>query len=129
MVIKMKIAVTTQDDKIFQHFGKCPTFTVFTVENNKILNKSLLDSSAHGHSAMADFLKADGVDVIICGGIGDGAKQMLAQRGLELVSGVDGNVEAAVKAYISGALTDMGGGCSHTDNDHEHSCTCGNHDQ
>jgi predicted Fe-Mo cluster-binding NifX family protein len=125
--LMMKIAVTTQGNQIFQHFGKCPDFTVFNIENGKIQSKKIIDATQNGHAALTGFLKNAGVDVIICGGIGDGAKQMLSSAGIALVSGVEGNIDDAINAYISGNLNDMGGNCNHEDNGHEHDCSCENH--
>lgn len=126
----MKIAVTTDGDQIFQHFGKCQTFTVFTVENGKITGKELIDASENGHAALTGFLNGMGVDTVICGGIGEGARNMLASAGINLISGIDGAVEDAVGNYISGTLTDLGGACdhhSHHDCASEHQCDCQNH--
>ena len=123
----MKIAVTTQGDQIFQHFGQCQTFTVFTIENGKILEKTIIDSSRNGHAALADFLKSVGVNSLICGGIGDGARKMLSSTGIELVSGLEGNIEDAVTSYLLGNLKDMGGNCSHEDHGLDHNCSCENH--
>jgi predicted Fe-Mo cluster-binding NifX family protein len=125
--LMMKIAVTTQGNQIFQHFGKCPDFTVFNIENGKIQSKKIIDATQNGHAALTGFLKNAGVDVIICGGIGDGAKQMLSSAGIALVSGVEGNIDDAINAYISGNLNDMGGNCNHEDHGHEHDCSCENH--
>ncbi len=123
----MIIAVTTQEDQIFQHFGKCPTFTLFHAENGSVQGKTTIDASQNGHSALAAFLKGAGADVVICGGIGDGAKQMLSSAGIQLVSGVEGTIDDAVNAYLSGSLTDMGGSCSHKEHGHDHVCECGSH--
>ncbi|MFT9055495.1 MAG: NifB/NifX family molybdenum-iron cluster-binding protein [Ethanoligenens sp.] len=123
----MKIAITTDGDKVFQHFGQCRTFTLFEIEDGSIIGKELIDASQHGHAALADFLTNSGVNVVICGGIGEGARRMLAAVGIELLSGMDGNIEEIVKAYLSGKLTDQGGSCSHTDHDHDHACSCENH--
>ena len=119
----MKIAVTTQGDQIFQHFGQCGIFTVYTVEDGMIQEKSVMDAAGSGHGALALFLKKAGVDVVICGGIGGGARQMLSEAGIELISGMDGSVEAAAAAYIKGELQDKGGSCSHHGHSGEgHSC-------
>lgn len=122
----MKIAVTTQGDQIFQHFGKCPTFTVFSIENGSISGKTVIDASEHGHAALTGFLKDCGVDVVICGGIGGGAKQMLEAAGIKLISGIEGNIENAVNAYVTGNLSDRGGACNHEEHGHDH-CDCKNH--
>jgi Uncharacterized conserved protein len=121
----MKIAVTTQDGRIFQHFGKCPTFTVYAEENGAITGEKLLDAAGNGHAALSGFLQSEGVDVVICGGIGDGAKAMLSAAGIRLVSGIEGGVREAAEAYLSGSLRDQGGSCAHEDR-HE-DCSCENH--
>lgn len=123
----MKIAITTQGNQIFQHFGQCQNFTVFSVEDGKIRGRETIDASQNGHAALADFLKNAGVTVLICGGIGGGAKQMMSQVGIKLVSGVDGSIEDAVNAYISGGLTDQGGNCNHEGHEENHECSCTNH--
>lgn len=123
----MKIAVTTEGNQIFQHFGKCPVFTVFTVESGKVLSKTAIDASRNGHAALTAFLKGAGVDTVICGGIGDGAKQMLSSAGIRLVSGIEGDIDSAVQTYVAGKLSDMGGACNHEDHDHDHECSCQNH--
>ena len=125
--ISMKIAVTTEGDQIFQHFGKCPVFTLFSVENGKVKEKETVDASRNGHAALTGFLKNMGVNTVICGGIGGGAKQMLSSAGIELISGAEGNIESAVTAYLSGNLCDMGGGCDHSEHEPDHVCDCKNH--
>lgn len=123
----MKVAVTTEGNRIFQHFGKCPLFTVFTVENRTVQSKTTVDASRHGHAALTGFLKEQGVGVVICGGIGEGAKQMLSSAGIQLVSGAEGDIDGAVATYLSGSLTDQGGACSHEEHGAEHTCECENH--
>lgn len=123
----MKIAVTTQGKQIFQHFGQCRTFTVFTADDCAITEKSTMDASQNGHAALAGFLKGAGVDVLICGGIGGGAKQMLSSAGIKLISGIEGNIEDAVHSYLSGNLSDLGGNCNHEQHGPDHVCDCENH--
>lgn len=123
----MKIAVTTQGDQIFQHFGKCPSFTVFSVEGGEIRGKEILDAEGNGHAALGGFLKNAGVDTVVCGGIGDGARNMLSAAGIKLISGVEGKIEAVVSAFISGNLSDQGGNCGHDEHDHKHECSSENH--
>lgn len=123
----MKIAVTTEGDQIFQHFGQCPTFTLFNVENGKIQGKRLLDAAGNGHAALGGFLQEAGVNVLICGGIGGGARNMLGAAGIQIISGVEGNIDDAVNACLSGNLTDLGGNCTHEEHGQDHKCSCENH--
>lgn len=123
----MKIAVTAQKEQIFQHFGKCQSFTLFLVEGGEIRKKESLDTGGNGHAALGEFLKSNGVDVVICGGIGDGAKDMLSSEGIQFISGVKGPIDDAVHAYLAGDLTDQGGSCDHEDHGQNHGSSCENH--
>lgn len=44
------------------------------------------------------------MDVLICGGIGGGAQNALAEAGIKLYGGVSGNADEAVNAYLEGKL-------------------------
>lgn len=114
----MKIAVTDDNGQVFQHFGHTRWFEVYDVKDGKIASHEKIDAEGSGHEALGGFLKAHGVDLLICGGIGAGAKEVLADAGIRLVSGAQGSVEEAVKAYIAGTLQDdpEGGSC----HGHEH---------
>jgi len=122
--LKMKFAVTTENNKVFQHFGQCKEFTIFDTEDGKITNKSLLDPNGVGHGALADILKNNGVSLLICGGIGGGAKDALKNAGIELVAGASGDVTLAALAYLSGELKNNADiQCNHHDHDNGHSCS------
>lgn len=100
----MKIAVTTENGNVFQHFGKCKEFTLFDVEEQKIISKQVLSAGESGHSALAVLLAQNQVDLLICGGIGAGARVALQESGIQLAAGVSGTVDNAVNAYLNGTL-------------------------
>ena len=68
----MKIAVTYDNGNIFQHFGKTENFKVYEVEDNQVVSSEVIGSNGTGHGALAGLLSEQGVDVLICGGIGGG---------------------------------------------------------
>ena len=68
----MKIAVTYDDGEIFQHFGKTEFFKVYEAEDNQIISSEVIGSNGTGHGALAGLLADQGIDVLICGGIGGG---------------------------------------------------------
>ena len=133
----MKIAVTYDNGQIFQHFGHTEMFKVYEVEDGQIKNTDLVSALGSGHGALAGFLTANGVDTLICGGIGGGAQMALAQAGIKLYGGVSGDADNAVNAFINGTLGyDPDVKCNHHDHgDSGHSCgshscgsgNCGNH--
>ena len=94
----MKIAVTYENGKVFQHFGHTQRFQVYDVENGAVVLKTLVNTNGSGHGALADILKKIQVDTLICGGIGDGAQRALGEAGIRLFGGVSGDADAAVAA-------------------------------
>ena len=120
----MKIAVTYDEGKIFKHFGKTEFFKVYDVEDNRVVSSEIIGSNGTGHGALAGLLADQSVDVLICGGIGGGAQAALADAGVELCSGAQGDADEAVEAYLKGELVSMGATCDHH---HEEGHSCGEH--
>lgn len=100
----MKIAVTYENGDVFQHFGHTMQFKIYEVEDGKIIKSAVIDTNGNGHGALAGFLSAHGVDVLLCGGIGMGAQNALAEAGIKLYGGVFGDADIAVAAYLGGNL-------------------------
>ena len=75
----MKIAVTFENGKVFQHFGHTEQFKIYEAEDGKIISSQVVDTMGQGHGALAGFLKEHQVTDLICGGIGGGARQALAE--------------------------------------------------
>ncbi len=124
----MKIAVTYENGEIFQHFGHTAQFKVYEVQEGRIVSAEVIDTNGSGHGALAGMLSDLGIEVLICGGIGDGAQVALAQAGIELYGGVSGDADDAVIAFVSGNLNyDPEAKCDHHDHHHGESHTCGNH--
>ena len=96
----MKIAVTYDNGEIFQHFGKTESFKVYEVEDNKVVSSEVIGSNGTGHGALAGLLAEQGVNVLICGGIGGGAQTALTEAGIELCAGAQGNTDQAVESYL-----------------------------
>ena len=122
----MKIAVTYDNGTIFQHFGKTEFFKVYETENNQVVSSEVISSNGTGHGALAGLLADQSVDVLICGGIGGGAQAALAEAGVELCSGAQGDADQAVEAYLKGELVSTGANCDHH---HEEGNSCGDHEE
>ena len=120
----MKIAVTYENGNIFQHFGHTEEFKIYETDNKKIINSEIIGTDGHGHGALAGFLSSKKVDILICGGIGEGAKTALRNSGIRLLGGVQGSADRAVEELLAGTLSyspDIT--CDH----HEHENICGEH--
>lgn len=116
----MKIAVTYENGEIFQHFGHTEYFKLYETEGTEIKNSQVVSTNGSGHGALAGFLKEAQAEVLICGGIGAGAQNALAEVGIKLFGGVSGNADEAVRAYLAGELVyNANVQCSHH-GEHEH---------
>lgn len=122
----MKIAVTYDNGEVFQHFGKTENFKVYEVEDNKIISSEVISSNGSGHGALAGVLADQGVNVLICGGLGGGAQTALAEAGIEVCAGAAGDTDKAVQDYLDGTLEDAGVTCDHH---HEEGHSCGDHEE
>ncbi len=123
----MKIAVTYDNGNIFQHFGKTEFFKVYEVEDNKIISSEVIGSNGLGHGALAGLLGEQGINVLICGGLGGGAQTALKEAGVEVCSGAKGDADQAVEAYLRGELVSTGANCDH--HHHEEGHSCGDHEE
>ena len=119
----MKIAVpVTSDNKIDSHFGHCESYGVFTIsDKNEIVEiKSVGSPEGCGcKSDIASVLASDGVSVMLAGGIGGGAINVLNNSGIEVIRGCSGNATEVVKLYLSGSVEDSGNSC-HQHEAHQH---------
>ena len=89
----MKIAVPYENGQVFQHFGHSGQFKIYDVEDGRIAAERIAVPAGSGHGALAGFLSGLEVDTLICGGIGAGAQEALAQAGIRLYGGVTGGAE------------------------------------
>jgi len=99
------IAVTTdENNNVYQHFGHCEKFTLYTMSDGILMAKTVLETDGNGHEAMAGVLAEKGVKVLLCGGIGMGAMQALMQADILVVPGLTGDIEVAVAGFLDGSL-------------------------
>lgn len=127
-LIIMKIAVPIKDDgQIDNHFGHCASYHVFTISEKNEIHSVETVKSPEGcgcKSNIAEVFEKEGVNVMIAGGIGNGAVKVLASHGIQVIRNCEGNDTEQVKRYLVRELVDGGRNCS--SHDDEHIC---NHDQ
>ena len=133
----MKIAVTYENGNVFQHFGRTAQFKIYTVEDGKIVAAQVIDTDGSGHGALAGFLESLGASVLICDGIGAGARFALQDVDIQVFGGVTGDADEVAEAFAAGVLAYDPEACcihhhgaEHSCGHHEHSCGhhgCGHH--
>ncbi len=111
----MKIAIPVAEEKLCMHFGHCQVFHIFQIENNKILGVEKLTPPPHEPGVLPKWLGEQKVNVILAGGMGVKAQQLFAAQNIEVVTGIQGelNPEKLVELYIKDNLTIGQNACSH----------------
>lgn len=111
----MKIAVPTRDGRIDDHFGHCAYYTVFDIEDGKIVATSRLDSpeGCGCKSGIAADMEKMGIEVMLAGDMGEGAKNKLESHNIKVIRGCKGDINAVVQGYLLGFIMDSGESCHH----------------
>ena len=100
----MTIAIPYENGQVFQHFGKTEQFMLYTAENGGVGSVRLVRTGANGHGALAGFLRQNGAEAVVCGGLGEGARQALSAAGIAVNGGVSGSADEAAERLFAGRL-------------------------
>ena len=110
---KKRIAVAAEDDgglqaNVSAHFGRCPYYTMVEVEGKEITLSYRVENpfqNSHGSEGeVPNFIRSQGADVIIAGGMGQRAIGFFNEFGIETVTDATGKVKDVVEAYLQGNL-------------------------
>jgi len=100
----MKVAIPLEGDKISSHFGRCLQFAFFEIENNRILNKEIVNAPPHQRGVFPQFLKDKGAELVIVSRIGRKALEMLSQLNIKVIQGIEGGIDEIIKKFLEGKL-------------------------
>ena len=124
----MKVCIPTTDEaglraRLSPHFGKAPYYTVVDTDGwtlRTIINTN--EHHAHGQCTPAASIQGLGVDAVVCRGLGRNALRKLRAAGLAVYVAEGWLVEDAVKAFVSGDLSELTdeAACHGHGHDHEH---------
>ncbi len=110
----MKIAFPLTQRKISAHFGHCEEFAVLTVEDGKVVKEEYLTPPEHEPGSHPKFLNEHGVTVVIAGGMGMRAQQLMAENGITSYVGVCHQpLSDLVALYLKGELEAGDNLCDH----------------
>lgn len=112
----MKIAIPLAEGKLALHFGHCPSFAVFDVDqlHKKVLGRVDIPAPPHEPGLLPPWLAEKGVTLILAGGMGQRAQQLFTGQGIEVVVGVPAEApELLVEKWLQGALATGVNCCDH----------------
>lgn len=117
----MKIAIPTENGKLCAHFGHAAQFAIVTVDSEKkqIGGVEYLTPPPHEPGSLPRWLHEQKVEVVIAGGMGGQAAQLLAQNKIAIRTGTpNGTPEELVKALFNNMLATGSAGCDHSQCNH-----------
>ena len=96
------------DSPISPHFGRCPYYVFVDLdEKNTVVNvKSIVNEHAQKHDPgqLPAYIKAQGTNVMISGGMGGRAVDFFHQSDVNVATGASGTVQESLDNYLSGKL-------------------------
>ena len=119
----MVVAISFDKGRVGQHFGHTEEFKIYKVTPNKEeVEFYYVKTNGEGCSALVPILKANKVNVLVCGGLGQGAYNHLTEAGIIVVPGVEGEVDDVFGELMEGTLEHgEGPNCDHH-HDENHEC-------
>ncbi len=88
--------------EIFSHFGSCEYFKLYDVEDNKIIKDTIINNNGYSHHELVELLINLDADILLCGGIGSHAYELLNSNNIKVIPGVNGKADEAVKSLLNG---------------------------
>jgi predicted Fe-Mo cluster-binding NifX family protein len=105
----MKIAIPTLGNRglnetVGEHFGRVPTYTLIDTETNEV--RIIQNTSHHlgGEGYPPELLAKNGVEIMLCSGLGRRAIQMFEQFGIEVYVGAYGTVKDVIEMWKNNKL-------------------------
>ena len=109
----MKIAISTDGQYVSAHFGRCPSFTIVEIKENKVVSKKIIDNPGHNPGYLPQYLNEMGASHIVAGGMGMRAKDLFKEANIEPILGVEGEVDNVIDKILDGTLEGAENICDH----------------
>ena len=124
----MKIAIPVNEDNglqstICEHFGHTPYFAFVDLEKNEIKVIKIIVNPFENHAPgeVPGFVNENGAQVMVARGMGGRAVSFFEQFGIQVIKGVDGNIENIIKRLVEGNLISEDS-YEPSDKNHNHNC-------
>lgn len=132
--MKTLVAITSQNRKsITEHAGRCRNFFIYTIVNDRVVKKELLELSSGEtlhevfHSEKPTHSVLFDVDILLTGGIGNGAIQKLAVNNVTCYIVREKDPDEAISKLMKGVLEAIAPVSHKSDCDHHHDHDHGHH--
>jgi len=112
--MEKRIAIPVVNGKLCAHFGHCEKFHIAVIEDGKVKEEIEIVPPEHQPGLYPKWIKTQGVDCVIAGGMGEKAQALFKNEEVELFIGAPVKAaEELIKDYIHGVLKSGPNSCSH----------------
>ena len=121
--MNIRIAIPTSAGRLHGHFGGAKEFTLVDADQNfgVVIDRRVVPAPPHQPGLFPRWLREQGVQVVLAGGIGHRALDLFAEHGITVrAAQPNALVEVATAAYLTGLLTQTPEGCTHHEHDEHH---------
>lgn len=120
----MRIAIPVEEGRLCTHFGHCTQFAIVDCDtaSRTVQEVRNVTPPPHATGVFPKWLRDQGVNMVITGGMGEKARKMFEGYGILVLQGIaSDDPEEVVKAYLEGSLKAGENGCDHSGHE-SHSC-------
>lgn len=111
-----RVALPLTGGQLASHFGHCEEFLLADLDTASgiVLGTTRLRAPEHEPGLLPRWLKENGAQVVIAGGMGSRAQELFAANGIRVVPGVEpGAPDEIIRMYLAGALAAGANICDH----------------
>jgi len=106
MIVAISSTGTSLESKVDSRFGRCPFFIIYNTDNDSFEHVENQARQAMGGAGIqtGQMIAGRGVKAVITGNVGPNAFKVLAAAGIEIYSGISGQVSDAIQKLKDGQL-------------------------
>jgi predicted Fe-Mo cluster-binding NifX family protein len=101
---KKRVAIATDGNIVAEHFGRCATYTLVDIEDNKEIDRKVIENPGHEPGAIPKLLNSHNADFIVSGGMGQRAQMFFADFGIEPILGIEGDINEVINQFLQDNL-------------------------
>ena len=112
----MRIAIPVTKGLLDAHFGHCSAFAFIDVDTQEkqVLTTRIVDAPPHVPGLLPGWLAKQGANLVLAGGMGNKAIQLLKEQGMDVLVGVpQSDPESLARDYLKGEIGPGLNACDH----------------
>lgn len=112
----MRIALPVAGNSLCMHFGHCEKFAFYDVNVNEKAIKAveMLTPPPHEPGVLPRWIKEQGADLVITGGMGNRAQQLFVKTGVHVITGAPSlPPDTIINSFLNNTLQLGNNACDH----------------